>query len=335
MFQNPDLDYDDLADRFCKAYYGPAAKPMREYMDYLQQREIAADAPLGRCATFSHATADEKDAAKIEAPLPYLDRAFYEKANAFLDEAENLCQGRPELINNVRRERIPVDITLINHFAKYPTNPPTGQLVEPTLEALFNRYRDNYLANVRYYYANKVFANMPERVKHVEERLELNRRSLLGKEEFLPEKYRGRHAIEFNWSMFKERELINDADAYMGHAKKLSPSQSQDYHKLPFKMGLYCKDSNKFITNYSIAEADIPQDEKYHWYDLGRFEILPNTYLWLHWTWRLQHYVDSVYIKDGDNFWNVSVSVKLTGEPYVKGSKSEPQVLLDRVILTK
>ncbi|MBR4222672.1 MAG: hypothetical protein IKR81_16045, partial [Victivallales bacterium] len=101
------------------------------------------------------------------------------------------------------------------------------------------------------------------------------------------------------------------------------------------KMGLYTVETKKFHTTYEMPADKIPQDEKYHWYTLGKFEITPRTYIWFHWTWRLSQYIDSVYVKGGDNFWNIHVSVKLTGEPYVKGSKSKPQVLVDRIILTK
>lgn len=333
MLQNPDQSYDTLADKFCKAYYGPAAKLMREYMDYLQQREIDADFPIGRGTIFSFA--NMPGAEKRDDILPYTDRDFFEKSNALLDAAERRSNGNPVFSQNVRRERIPVDITLINSFARYQEDTPVGSLIPPTLEALVTRYSDNYLDNIKYYFDSPVFSKNPGRITYIKAKMEQNKISLTNPEDSLPEQFKGKNAVEFNWAMFSEREVIHDKDAYGEHAKKLPGSTSLEFHKLPFKMGLYTVETKTFHTTYELPEDKIPQDEKYHWYTLGKFEITPRTYIWFHWTWRLQQYVDSVFVKDGDNFWNIHVSVKLTGEPYVKGSKSEPRVLVDRIILTK
>ena len=320
IMQNPNQDYDTLTDKFCRTYYGPAAKIMREYMEYLQERQIAADVHIDRSSTYC---------------LPYTDRAFYEKVNALLDQAEALTQDSPVFSLNVRRERIPVDITLVNSFESYKDNLPVGTRIAPELKALFDRYAANRMDAMSYYYDSKVFTVNKKLITRTKERLELKRRILFDVDQYLPEELRGKKAVEFNWANFREKSLIDDPDAYMGHATKLISSTLPDYHRLPFKMGIYCVDPAKFITNLSIPEDKIPQDEKYHWYYLGRFEIMPKTYVWFHWTWRLQQYIESVYVKDGDNFWNVHVSVKLTGEPYVKGSKEPPSVRLDRVVLTK
>ena len=100
-------------------------------------------------------------------------------------------------------------------------------------------------------------------------------------------------------------------------------------------MGTYTYQDNKGLIDYRIEEKDIPQDEKYHLYHLGRGPVTPKTLVWLHWTWLLHAYIDSVYAPDGDNEWDVYVSLKLTGEPYVKGSKTAPGVYCDRIILAK
>ena len=306
---------------------------MREYMDYLQQREIDADFPIGRGTIFSFA--NMPGAEKRDDILPYTDRDFFEKSNALLDAAERRSNGNPVFSQNVRRERIPVDITLINSFARYQEDTPVGSLIPPTLEALVTRYSDNYLDNIKYYFDSPVFSKNPGRITYIKAKMEQNKISLTNPEDSLPEQFKGKNAVEFNWAMFSEREVIHDKDAYGEHAKKLPGSTSLEFHKLPFKMGLYTVETKTFHTTYELPEDKIPQDEKYHWYTLGKFEITPRTYIWFHWTWRLQQYVDSVFVKDGDNFWNIHVSVKLTGEPYVKGSKSEPRVLVDRIILTK
>ena len=46
MMQDPGQSYDELAGRFCRAQYGPAALPMLKCINYLQDREAAADTAL-------------------------------------------------------------------------------------------------------------------------------------------------------------------------------------------------------------------------------------------------------------------------------------------------
>ena len=100
-------------------------------------------------------------------------------------------------------------------------------------------------------------------------------------------------------------------------------------------MGVHASDLKKPLCKFKLQENEIPQDEKYHLYHLGRASVTPRTLIWFHWTWLIQVNISSVYIADSDNEWDVYVSLKLTGEPYVKGSKSEAGVYCDRVILAK
>ena len=57
--------------------------------------------------------------------------------------------------------------------------------------------------------------------------------------------------------------------------------------------------------------------------------------VWIHWTWNMQCFVDDVYRADEDNMWDIYVSLKLQGSPYVEGSEKPAKVFVDRVVLVK
>jgi len=336
MMQNPDLDYDKLTERFCLAYYGPAAKPMKQYIDYLQMRENAADIPLGRTAiSFKASTTGARKCGDV---LPYTDLEFFTKVNAWLDEAETLAASSPECLAHIRKERLPVDCTLLNSWSKYAAAPPVGTLVAKYKESLFNRYAAAYNEQARYFYGGKPYNKNAKTLKEIEDHLEITKTTLISSDAMLPGHLKGKDALIFAWPMLSRgnsKNLTIDEDAFGGRALKLQERDSKDYHRLPFTMGTYNRNDKKFMLNYSIPEAKIPQDGKYHWYEIGRCEILPGAYTWIHWTWLMQCYIDGAYCEGEDNNWNVHVSLKLVGEPYVKGSKEKPQVLVDRIILVK
>ncbi len=95
-----DLSQSDteLIDRFIKGYYGPGANGIKEFYDYLttRQQEITM-----------------KIFTKTNPDKAYLDRDFYLKCEDIFTRAEAACEpGSPAMIN-VRRERIPVDISML------------------------------------------------------------------------------------------------------------------------------------------------------------------------------------------------------------------------------
>ena len=83
MCENPYQSAMELANEFMCAYYGRAATAMGQYLDYLERREEETQA--------------------------YLDRAFFEKVNGYLDEAERLATDDPLSLSHVRWERTIVD----------------------------------------------------------------------------------------------------------------------------------------------------------------------------------------------------------------------------------
>ena len=125
-----DITQDDkaLINEFMNDYYGPAAPEMKEFMDYLALRQKGQYKEVFKSKF-------EKD------PRPWLDKAFYDKVQALFDRAEAKCKPGSIYLINVRRERIPVDVSLLNRY----------DLIKPAIsrKALAERYRSYAIAHIK------------------------------------------------------------------------------------------------------------------------------------------------------------------------------------------
>lgn len=93
LMWNPDLDEKALMDEFMDGYYGPAAKPLREYL------ELTHDAV-------------ERSGVKLGCYMPgapWFTLADLNKADALVSSAESVAQGDPVLSRRVRKVRIGLD----------------------------------------------------------------------------------------------------------------------------------------------------------------------------------------------------------------------------------
>ena len=339
MLQNPYLDYDKLADSFCRAEYGPAAAPMKKYMEYLQERKRSNEFVAGRVQKAKNCFLMPDELMRnVDYPLPYLDRDFYETANALLDEAEKLAANDARRLSNVRKERLPVDLSLLNTFGRFGDNPPVGSLIPKTKKALFERYAEVYLANIKRYYVDAPFAINKKKYDAAIKSVESNRKRLDNPRLGIPAEFDGRTAVTILASNIKnigKGMAENDPDAFGGWTRRLPDSYEPNYHRLPFTMGGSIHGEPIDYPPRRLKQEEIAQDGKYHLYKIGRYDIIPRSYLYLHWTWRLQCEFDFLHVPGGDNKWDVYASLKFEGEPYVKGSVKKPAVFLDRIILVK
>ena len=86
-------------------YYGPAAPEMKEFMDYVAERQKG------------HFTEVFKSKFNPDS-RPWLDKAFYSKVQDIFDRAEAKCKPGSMHLKNVHRERIPVDASLLYLYDK-------------------------------------------------------------------------------------------------------------------------------------------------------------------------------------------------------------------------
>jgi hypothetical protein len=323
MMQDPDQSYDELAARFCRAFYGPAADPMLRLANYLQDRERDADVALG--CTPPNA-------------LPYLDFEFFTTTNALLDEAERLAAGDPALLKNIGRERVPVDAALLNLARRFKDSLPAGGDPPCDLEMLFDRYMRNSLSQANWFYNSDAYPRNQARLADAKIRLETDKLRFINSHTLhLPRQFEGKEVVDINWMIFPDGlQVVADPDGVGGKAFLLPPNESRtDYHTRPFNLGVYNRVQAKTLANRTIPPEEICQDGRFHLYHLGRLDIKPATIVWVHWTWLISILVDSAYLPNADNEWDVYASIKLVGNPYQKDSSDNPQVLVDRILLVR
>lgn len=102
LTQDPDQDVERLLGIFFEGYYGPAAVPMRAYLDYLERRQQEL--------TKSLATVPDADWYRY-----HLDLDFFVEANLLFDAALAACGDNAFYAVRVKRERLIADAALL-HF---------------------------------------------------------------------------------------------------------------------------------------------------------------------------------------------------------------------------
>lgn len=131
---NPGADQEQTTLDYLEGVYGPAAKPIKAYLDLL---------------------ADKVETEQIPLPIygsrvpPYLTVDLMEKADALWNEAELLVSTEPGLLRRVRLARLSPDYAIIEHYhlqpgemIRYEGNPRRGKVagIDPSLEARVRRF---------------------------------------------------------------------------------------------------------------------------------------------------------------------------------------------------
>lgn len=132
-------------------------------------------------------------------------------------------------------------------------------------------------------------------------------------------------------------KLVNDKDSLFGKAIFLGENKAKpNLHKADYSMGIYSNKSKKQLALKTIKLANIPKDEKYHLYSIGKCTLENNCYFWGHRSWVMQQILTPLVEKDAEkNSGEVFVSIKFTGPSYVPGSTSPDGVFIDRILLAR
>ncbi len=298
LAENPDQDEQALARRFMSAYYGAAARPMTQFRDYLERRQ--------------------------ESTYAYLDREFFEKANAWLDEAERLAAGDARSLGHVRWERVIVDRGAFLTFAD-----TLKQGYKMDVKAVAARLKANHQALLKSWTALKTGGKttLERRLKAAEDEAMIYANYPVA----IPERFAGKTVVD-RLSIDQApsaAKLVSDPDAAAGYAFYIPKTKAA----LPFSFGFYHAESKSRGEVWFKAKADVPQDEKFHLYHVGRSALLKGFYVWFDSTWRYRCWEKTIGIVPEE--WDVWVSAKFTGPAFVEGSKSENRVLFDRVLFVK
>ncbi len=135
--------------------------------------------------------------------------------------------------------------------------------------------------------------------------------------------------------------IADDSEAAGGKAMSVGTLRKEEdtakFHAQEFTMGIAGRTSRTTLAFLRLKKDQIPQDEKYHFYSLGKVVLEPKTLFYGHPTWYLQQDLSRWYREDGGdrNKVEVLVSLKFTGPAYVKNSKKENGISLDRILLVR
>lgn len=297
LAENPDLDYKELANRFLRAYYGKAARPVAEYLGYLSRRQ--------------------------EKTREYLDRAFFEEANRLLSEAEALVADDERSRMHVLWERSVVDRAMYVRLTKLIK---AGYAYDK--EASAKRFKE----------ANEAIIGAWEGFKPYEDTRQKALKVALDEAELyshfpvdIPERFRGLDVEDFHWNLnFAHGEpiFVDDPDAAAGKAFWTK----KDRNALPYDIHFYCGSRKEGDTLSFTSREEVPQDEKFHYYRIGRGVVQDPFNIYFN-NWEFYTCIGTIgIIPEARDVW---VSVKFQGPNFVTGSTKENRVLFDRILLVK
>jgi len=301
---HPELKNEVLIGEFLGAYFGPAVEPMRKYYELLAALTEAGDKPY------------------FETPpsvIPWLTSEFYTRVNAWLGEAESLCQDEENarFLRHVQLERVPVDSGMLHLWHRYADSPDWSGRKEEVLQ----RYEQNKRLLIRTW-ATTVDAWVKSGASAIDGELAALRLPP-------PARFAGRNAsLRLVGHDAPAAYRVEDPDAAGGLARRLGRGRPED-HKLPFAIKVHDNLANKSWDPLTLES--IPQDEAWHWHHIGtqaltgHCRLWSNIPLWLPIGWGA--------VPPPSNEMEVWVSLKFTGPTYVKGSSLPDHVLIDQVVI--
>ncbi|MBX3177388.1 MAG: DUF4838 domain-containing protein [Candidatus Hydrogenedentes bacterium] len=106
LLWNPDYDRETAINEFLAAYFGPAAEPMRAYVDLLEAEVRGSDYHALHMSNFEP---------KIEAA--YLGPKVLARATVLFEDAEARCADAPAFLGRVQQARLSIDYVKVSFAA--------------------------------------------------------------------------------------------------------------------------------------------------------------------------------------------------------------------------
>ena len=308
---DPDRDDRALIREFMQAYYGKAAEPMETYLNYLEKRMSTGNIQLG----LIHPTRQ-----------PWIDADFFRRTDALLNQAEAAVKDNPGHLAHVKLERLPVDMMAIRVHDRI-----SGPIYNVPKKTLITRCRENIRYAVSLYYPEKLrtqmLASWEKEILHYANKPPL------------PEKFQGKSVYDYYWTephghRRDYRWTVADPDAAGGAGVEINNfSNAADFHEKSMAFGIFDRLNNKHIIRKTIQKKDLPKDEKYHLYYVGR-TLIRNYRLWAHPSWFFVLDLNEAANPGApDAEYDVYISFKVQGPSYVKGSKLPDAFRVDRVLV--
>ena len=152
----------------------------------------------------------------------------------------------------------------------------------------------------------------------------------------VPAEYDGHKVVhQITWKEkydYESARIAEDKEAFGGYA-----IVAKDGRWSGMSLGYYVSNTKKYFCRTPALSIDkIQQDEKYHFYKIGKVTLDAGGLFYVHDSWHIQWFTDHLYVPGGDNDYIAYISLKAVGPAYVKDSKEKTSAIWsNRVILVK
>ena len=322
LMDDPRKDAEELIDDFMANHYGPAAGKMKEALKMLRDavREVKEPLPYILCPARKYQTAE-----------------FLFKFYGLLKQAQAQTNEGSDYMMRVNKELITPLAVMLTQFGTGDTqNTVQGVLSEAQRKTFVAEYLKYRIERITKYASKDKQESLTKAAKD-----DANKYGIVLK---IPEKFKDYPTDKIRHLAFPDfGSSVIDETSETGRALVSTPEGKETKHIMKKQIGGY------FPTDFGVYDypskrgikmniRDIPQDEKYHWYNLGKFDIGKRSVVW-GFFWRMEVRLSHLYTQaDGVadyNTWDFWVSVRITGPAYVANSTSENCIYLDQVVLIK
>lgn len=314
LLQAPTQDEQPIIDEFMALYYGPAAPAMQKLLAYIEKRQDEESGPL---------SVVPPDVRK------YFDAEFFIQADAMISEAERLAADNPTRLANIRQERVGFDEASLYLWERLNRQKPLPFKRDAVLARLEQGYQAAY----------RKYGGWGEAMK----KDDTVRLEYLKNMPSVPEQFAGKNIVDVAGPRLDlgsgggrgYAKVVEDPDAATGKCWRLTTAEpgACGQHSDPPTFGFY-DEASKVVTTTTIELKDIPKDEKYHIYKVGRVKASSNLIFWAHFSWRMAQRLSMLYNASlpEQKLYDVYISLKLEGPGYVPGSTKTGAFSVDRII---
>lgn len=315
LMYNPYLDVEPLRKQYMEIYYGKAAGFMEQYYQLLLNAQNSSPVP-----------APSVPPAKRQ----YLTPEFFRSADQILTRAENAVRGLPEYQWRIGQERIGLDFACLRLGNLFKWQMETYPI---SRTGMIDRLERNLL-----HAADKYYGKHPSHAKVLHKAKE--EISKLRNPIPVPPGFEQKSILQFSaLDSIQSATAVEDSDALFG--KALRVGKNKFGHSRPMEIGVWCDDSGTYALRKLFSPAEYRQDGKYHLYYAGRMRtpaVPAKTVMYFHcgWDLRLTSILrNAVSSGDPNTEYDVYVSIKLEGPAYVRNSRKENSVSVDRVVFVQ
>ena len=324
LLYNVDLDAEKAIREFMKGFYGPAEKPMSEFLQIL--REAVKKEKKAMTAWQTHRS--------------YYTEAFMKKVWSLLEEAYKLTPENSIYRTHIEDEMIaPLHVICRNHW----NGGKTEELAE-----LYKKIRTRRIEKT----------NKGKFQQQRYEKLEADLTSFKKLDLKVPDEFKDKEVIMLGYPALRQGPKYHSATAFeadpeaAGGKALITPGNGkyvkdrEVFHRMDYKPNMspldfcvYDSETQRSTRFTFLNKKHVPAtDEKYHWYKIGKFKLGKKSSVWGFY-WMTQCDLQNCYRPDDGmedlNTYTIYVSAKFTGPAYVPGSKKKNEVYWDQVMLVR